>query len=57
MTEWLAQGNSPNVGAGVGGWGGETPVKTQGKEGWEEVEPFLLGWDPKGQGYELDLGW
>lgn len=51
-TEWLAQGNSPNVGLG------ERPQSRSGaKTGWGEVEPFLLGWDPREQGYEPDPGW
>lgn len=50
-TEWSAQGNSPNV---VGK--GEALVKSGAKKGWGEVEPFLLGREPRGQGGELDPG-
>ena len=49
--EWLAQGNGPNVG------GGARPQSRSGaKKGWGEVEPFLLRWDSRGQGYEPDPG-
>lgn len=50
-TEWSAQGNSPNVmGEGKG------LVNTGAKKGWGQVEPFLLGWEPRRQGYKLDPG-
>lgn len=50
-TEWSAQGNGPNV---VGK--GEALGKSGAKKGWGEVEPFLLGWEPRGQGDKLDPG-
>lgn len=50
-TEWSAQGNSPNV---MGK--GEALVGNGAKKGWGEVEPLLLGWEPRGQGDKLDPG-
>lgn len=50
-TEWSAQGNSPIV---VGK--GKALVKIGAKRVWGKVEPLLLGWEPRGQGYKLDPG-
>lgn len=52
--EWLLQGTSPNV--GVGGGKGRPQLRSGAKQGWGEVGPSPLGWDPRGQGYEKNLG-
>lgn len=50
-TEWSAPGNGPNV---VGK--GKALIKAGAQKGRGEVEPFLLGWVPRRQGYKLDPG-
>lgn len=41
-----------------GGEGGEErpQPRSEAKQGQGEVEPFLLGWHPRGQGYKPDPG-
>ena len=61
---WLWEGGGENTVVGPREqskcWGEGGPrSRSRAKRGWWAggVEPFLLGWDPRGQGYEPDPGW